>query len=148
IPVATVGGYLAARGSGVLSNKYGKIEDHVLNIEGVLPTGEVFETVSVPRHAMGPELMQLFIGSEGTLGVITGVTLKIRPQPAAREFGAFTFKTVEDAFEDCRQIMITGLRPPTIRLYDESSVSHTLDKYTRTGVKQPAVIMMFDGDYP
>src|SRR5690606_24449382 len=96
IHVATVGGYLAARGSGVLSNKYGKIEDHVLNIDGVLPTGEIFETVSVPRHAMGPELTQLFIGSEGTLGVITGVTLKIRQQPAAREFGTFTFKKMEN----------------------------------------------------
>jgi alkyldihydroxyacetonephosphate synthase len=148
IHVATVGGYLAARGSGVLSNKYGKIEDHVLNIEGVLPTGEIFDTVSVPRHAMGPELMQLFIGSEGTLGVITGVTLKIRQQPAAREYGTYTFRSMDKAFEACRLIMTTGLRPPTIRLYDENSVSHTLDKYTRVRVKQPAVIMMFDGDYP
>src|SRR5262249_1290749 len=65
---ATVGGALAARGSGVLSSKYGKIEDHVLSIELVTPTGEIVRTPSVPRHAAGPDLTQLLIGSEGTLG--------------------------------------------------------------------------------
>lgn len=148
IHVATVGGYLAARGSGVLSTKYGKIEDHVLNIEAVLPTGEIIDTVSVPRHAMGPELTQLFIGSEGTLGIITAVTLKIRPQPAAREFGAFRFKRIEDGVAAGRDIMVSGLKPPAMRLYDEASAAHTLDKYTGVSIPEPMIIMMFEGDYP
>src|SRR5918999_4102836 len=81
---ATVGGYVAARGSGVLSTRYGKIEDLVLSLRVVLPTGVVIETVPVPRHAVGPDLTQLFVGSEGTLGIITRVTLQVVPLPTER----------------------------------------------------------------
>ena len=65
---ATVGGYVAARGSGVLSTRYGKIEDLVLSLQVALASGELIDTVAVPRHAVGPDLTQLFVGSEGTLG--------------------------------------------------------------------------------
>src|SRR5918999_1061667 len=85
---ATVGGYIAARGSGVLSTRYGKIEDLLLTLRVVLAGGEVIETVEVPRHAVGPELAQLFVGSEGTLGVITRVTLQVVPIPPERRFAA------------------------------------------------------------
>ena len=78
---ATVGGYVAARGSGVLSTRYGKIEDLVLSLRVALAGGELIDTVSVPRHAVGPELTQLFVGSEGTLGIITRATLEIVPLP-------------------------------------------------------------------
>ncbi|MDP9143646.1 MAG: FAD-binding oxidoreductase, partial [Actinomycetota bacterium] len=83
---ATVGGYVAARGSGVLSTRYGKIEVLLLSLRVVLASGELIETVPVPRHAVGPELTQLFVGSEGTLGIITQVTLQIVPLPAVRRF--------------------------------------------------------------
>src|SRR5215203_6162819 len=92
---ATVGGYVAARGSGVLSTRYGKIEDLVLSLRVVLAGGELIETVEVPRHAVGPELTQLFDGSEGTLGVITRATLEIAPLPAERRFAALRFPDVE-----------------------------------------------------
>src|SRR5215218_10476392 len=78
---ATVGGYIAARGSGVLSTRYGKIEDLVLSLRVVLAGGEVIESVVVPRHAVGPELAQLFVGSEGTLGAITRASLRLAPLP-------------------------------------------------------------------
>ena len=60
---ATVGGYVAARGSGVLSTRYGKIEDLVLNMRVALAGGEVIETVEVPRHAVGPGADPAFVGS-------------------------------------------------------------------------------------
>src|SRR3954464_5932621 len=81
---ATVGGYIAARGSGVLSTRYGKIEDLVVALRVVTPTGEIIDTLPVARHAAGPELTQLFVGSEGTLGIITRVTVKLIALPAYR----------------------------------------------------------------
>ena len=88
---ATVGGYIAARGSGVLSTRYGKIEDLVLRLRVALPGGELIDTVSVPRHAVGPDLTQLFVGSEGTLGIITRATLEVVPLPAERRFATLAF---------------------------------------------------------
>src|SRR3954449_12724530 len=88
---ATVGGYIAARGSGVLSTRYGKIEDLLLSVRVATPANGLMDTLGVPRHAMGPELTQLFVGSEGTLGVITRATLAIVPMPEARRFAAVAF---------------------------------------------------------
>ena len=68
----------------MLSSRYGKIEDLVVALRVVTPTGEVIDTLPVPRHAVGPELTQLFVGSEGTLGVITRVTVKLVPLPEHR----------------------------------------------------------------
>ena len=85
---ATVGGYIAARGSGVLSTRYGKIEDLLLSLRVATPAGGLMETVEVPRHAVGPELTQLFVGSEGTLGVITRATLQLVPLPEERRSAA------------------------------------------------------------
>src|SRR5262245_15725150 len=92
---ATVGGYIAARGSGVLSTRYGKIEDLLLSLRVALPSGELIETVRVPRHAVGPDLTQLFVGSEGTLGIITRATLEIVPLPEERRFVTLQFPDVE-----------------------------------------------------
>jgi alkyldihydroxyacetonephosphate synthase len=116
---STVGGWLAARGAGQLSTKYGKIEDHVLSLEVVLPTGEVIETTRTPRAAMGPDWNQLFVGSEGTLGVITRAVLGAREAPAERRFRAYDFKGVRPALEAIRVTLRRGARPAAVRLYDE-----------------------------
>src|SRR5215217_5703219 len=117
--LATVGGYVAARGSGVLSTRYGKIEDLVVALRIVTPTGDVIDTLPVPRHAVGPELTQLFVGSEGTLGVITRATLGLRPLPPHRRFAAVAMPSLEDGVQGLRQVMQRGYRPSVVRLYDE-----------------------------
>ncbi|HZB72964.1 MAG TPA: FAD-binding oxidoreductase, partial [Acidimicrobiales bacterium] len=71
--LSTVGGWLACRGAGQLSTRYGKIEDMVAGLEVVLADGTLVRTGGFPRAAAGPDLTQLFVGSEGTLGVITSV---------------------------------------------------------------------------
>lgn len=115
---ATVGGYVAARGSGVASTKYGKAEDLVLQLTAVTPPGRVVETLPVPNHAAGPDLLQVFVGSEGTLGVITELKLQLERLPERREFLTFRFDDVPAGIEAARQIMTQRWKPAVIRLYD------------------------------
>ena len=119
IACATIGGFLAHRGTGVLSTKYGKIEDMVMSLQVVKPTGEIIRTLPVPRHASGPDLTMLFLGSEGTLGIITEVTLKVHPQPEAREFRAYIFKDFHTAMSagvssPARCVFMMRRRPSTM----------------------------------
>ena len=85
--LSTVGGWLACRGAGQLSNRYGKIEDIVVGLDVVLADGTEVHTGGHARQAVGPDLTQLFVGSEGTLGVITGARLRAWPVPAGRAPG-------------------------------------------------------------
>ena len=83
IDVSTVGGWVATRASGQYSTGYGSIEDLVLDLEAVLPDGSVLRTRRTPRASAGPDLRQIFLGSEGILGVVTEVTFSLRPLPEA-----------------------------------------------------------------
>ena len=128
IACSTIGGFLAHRGTGVLSTKYGKIEDMVMSLEVVTPTGEIIRTLPVPRHASGPDLTMMFLGSEGTLGVITEVTLKIHPQPEARKFRAYIFKDFHTAMQAGQTLMRSRLGPCAMRLYDETETKTHVSK--------------------
>lgn len=116
--LATVGGWVACRGAGQFSNKYGKIEDLVAGLEVVLADGRVITTGGQPRSAVGPDLTQVFIGSEGTLGVITEVTLKASPRPEHSASGAYLFDSFSAGLEACRMILRRGADPAVLRLYD------------------------------
>jgi alkyldihydroxyacetonephosphate synthase len=144
---ASVGGSIAARGSGVLSTKYGNIQDHVLSCEIVTPTGEIINLPSVPKHGVGPELTQLFVGAEGTLGIITACTVKLRNVPTKRAFRAYHFETLGGGIEAGRQIMVTGLRPAVMRLYDKDAALHSLERAVQAGLKGVTMVVMFDGDH-
>jgi alkyldihydroxyacetonephosphate synthase len=145
---ATIGGSIGARGSGVLSTKYGKIEDHVLSLEFVTPTGEIVRTPSVPRHAAGPELTQLLIGAEGIFGIITAAVVKLRRLPAKRVFLAYAFKGLAEGIEAGRQVMVSGLRPPVMRLYDDYAAAHSLARAVDMPLPDPTFVIMCDGEYP
>src|SRR5690606_12964777 len=86
---ASIGGFIAARGSGVVSTKYGKAENQVLQVQAVVAPGRVVETLRVPSHASGSDLLQTFVGSEGTLGIITQAGMRIDPLPETRQFLSF-----------------------------------------------------------
>ncbi len=81
VTLSTVGGWLACRGAGQLSTRYGKIEDMVVGLDVVLADGTTVHTGGNARQAAGPDLNQLFVGSEGTLGIITGARLRLHPAP-------------------------------------------------------------------
>lgn len=112
---STVGGWLAARGAGQCSGKYGKIEDMTVGLDAVLGTGSLVE---MNWRAGGPNLAPLMIGSEGTLGVITGARLRLHPLPDSRAFSGFSFADVESGWQALREMYQAGLRPAVARLYD------------------------------
>jgi alkyldihydroxyacetonephosphate synthase len=143
---ATVGGYVAARGSGVLSTRYGKIEDLVISLRVVTPTGQIVDTLPVPRHAVGPDIAQLFIGAEGSFGVITRATLLLAPLPASRQFEVVSFPTVEDGIEAVRKSLQSGLRPSVVRLYDEVATRLTLSPVVGSRLPGAATVICFEGD--
>ncbi|MDO8391814.1 MAG: FAD-binding oxidoreductase [Actinomycetota bacterium] len=116
--IATVGGWVACRGAGQYSTRYGKIEQMVAGLEVVLADGTVVRTGGSPAAAQGPDLTQLFVGSEGTLGVVTKVLLRAHPVPAAERRAAYSFATFEAGIEACRRIMRRGATPAVLRLYD------------------------------
>jgi alkyldihydroxyacetonephosphate synthase len=123
----TVGGALAHRGTGILSSKYGNMGDMCMSMEVVLPNGDIINTLPIPKHATGPDLSQIFIGSEGTLGVITKATLRLFSMPEVRRHRAFLFKDMHDGFKAGRDIM-QKFKPSVLRLYDESETSSIIKK--------------------
>ncbi len=116
--LSTVGGWLACKGAGQLSNRYGKIEDIVVGLEVVLSDGTVFRTGGQPRQAVGPDLTHLFVGAEGTLGVITRAWLQAWPKPAHTARGAWSFPTFSTALDAMRRIIQRGAPVAVLRLYD------------------------------
>jgi len=119
IAVSSVGGWVATRASGQFSTAYGNIEDIVHSIEAVLPNGDLVVLGKGPRASAGPDLRHLMLGSEGTLGVITGVTFSLRRAAEARAVAAFEAPDMRAGFEFQRQIIQSGWRPPVVRQYDE-----------------------------
>ena len=135
---STVGGFLAHRGIGVVSTKYGKIDDMVLQMEVVLPNGDIIYTSSAPKHAAGPDLNQIFIGSEGTLGIITKAQIRIYQQPEVRRFRGFLFKDMSAAFAASRELLQI-FKPSVMRLYDEAETVSLIKKIV--GVAKPGAFM-------
>ena len=126
VAISTVGGWVACRGAGQYSTRYGKIEDMVHALEAVLADGTVIRTGGAPAGAVGPDLSQLLLGSEGTLAVITRVWLRAHPLPEVERRGAYVFEDLNSGFEACRRIIRAGATPAVLRLYDgsESKRSH------------------------
>lgn len=124
VRASTVGGWVACRAAGQFSTKYGKIEDILVGIEAVTPNGAVYRNTIAPRTAAGPRVDQLFLGAEGTLGVVTKAVLHIWPLPEAKALRSFTFATVDDALEAVREIMRSHIRPAVVRIYDAGETEH------------------------
>ncbi|MNX44286.1 putative FAD-linked oxidoreductase [compost metagenome] len=117
--ISTVGGWVACRGAGQLSTRYGKIEDMVFGMDVVLADGSLITVGGYSRAALGADLQQVFIGSEGTLGVIVRVRLKLHRLPDYGRAIAYGFKTFAIGLDACREIMQRGANPAALRLYDE-----------------------------
>jgi alkyldihydroxyacetonephosphate synthase len=123
---SSIGGWVATRATGQYSSRYGGIEDLCVGLTAVLADGTVFDTGSAPRKAVGPDLRHLMIGSEGCLGVVTEVALRVFRKADCRELETIAFDSVEDGIKACREIMQSGLRPFLLRLYDLDEARHAM----------------------
>lgn len=115
---STLGGWIATRGAGLTSTRYGKIEAMTVSVRVATPSGIVV-TRAVPASAAGPSLLQLFIGSEGTLGVITRATMRVRRLPQAKDYRALLFRSFANGVTAIRAMMQGDIVPATVRLSDE-----------------------------
>jgi alkyldihydroxyacetonephosphate synthase len=139
--LASVGGWIASRGAGQLSNRYGTIDEMVRSLTVVLANGDVVHVGSHgPREACGPDLSRLFLGSEGTLGVITEATLRARRRATYEERRAFSFGSFEHGLDACRRVIQRGARPAVLRLYDGVESKRNFE------LEDCALIVLDEGD--
>ncbi|MGH0036622.1 MAG: FAD-binding oxidoreductase [Myxococcota bacterium] len=129
VAISSVGGWVSTRAAGQFSTAYGNIEDMVYSIEAVLPDGELAVLGKAPRAAAGPDLRHLLMGAEGTLGIITGVTLALHRQPERRAYTAFYTPSLAAGFAAQRDIVQSEWLPPVMRQYDAAEVKRNFRDY-------------------
>ncbi|MGO9344599.1 MAG: FAD-binding oxidoreductase [Acidimicrobiales bacterium] len=137
--LSTVGGWIACRGAGQYSTRYGKIEDMVVGLSVVLADGTIVSTGGGgPRAAVGPDLNQLFVGSEGTLGIVTDARLRLHPVAPAEGRRAYGFSNFAQGLDACRMILRRGATPAVLRLYDNVESERNFSEGSR------AVLIVLD----
>jgi alkyldihydroxyacetonephosphate synthase len=129
---ATVGGFAATRSSGHASSGYGRFDEMVTGLRAVTPAG-LIDLGRAPASAAGPDLRELFLGSEGVFGVITAVRVRVHPTPAARRYEAWTFPDFGTGSAALRTVVQEGTGPTVLRLSDEAETGITLALAGQTG---------------
>ncbi len=122
---ASIGGYAAARSAGQASAGFGRFDEMVVGIVLATPRGTI-ELGSAPMSAAGPDLRQLVLGSEGTLGVITSVTVRVRPAPEVRVYEGWKFTSFDAGAAALRRLVQDGPVPTVLRLSDEAETGVNL----------------------
>lgn len=134
---ATIGGFAATRSSGQDSAGYGRFNDMIIGLRMVTPAG-VWDLGRVAASAAGPDLRQLAIGSEGTLGVITRVRLRVHPVPETTRYEAWSFPDFATGAAALRAVVQTGAGPTVVRLSDEAETGVSLATHETIGEAQSA----------
>jgi alkyldihydroxyacetonephosphate synthase len=129
---ATIGGFAAARSSGQASAGYGRFDERVVRLRVATPQGTL-ELGTAPKSAAGPDLRQLIMGSEGALGVITAVTVEVRPVPAQRLYEGWRFASFTDGAAALRRLVQDGPVPTVLRLSDEAETALNLARPAELG---------------
>ena len=149
-PYATIGGYAATRSSGQSSAGYGRFDDMVRSFTVVTPSGILEVGAASPATAAGPDLRELFLGSEGIFGVITRVRLRVHAIPEVKRYEAFSFPSFDAGVAGVRAVTQAGAGPTVIRLSDEieSSLNLTSDEAIGDASQAPEgclCLTMFEG---
>ncbi|WP_227991634.1 FAD-binding oxidoreductase [Microbacterium sp. CBA3102] len=145
---ATIGGFAAARSSGQNSAGNGRFDTMVTGIRVATPTGDI-ELGRSPGSAAGPDLIRIFLGSEGIFGVITEVRVRVHPIPRDRLFESWSFPDFASGAEGLRGVAQQGGGPTVIRLSDEAETAVSLAQVGRIGkalAKGASVVTVYEGE--
>ena len=119
VPIATVAGTISTNGVGYRACAHGPMGEQVVGLEVVLPDGRVIETRDVPKYSSGPNMNHLFIGAEGTFGVISRATIQVYRLPESRRFASVGFDSFEEGFTAASEMLALGIRPSLLDLTEE-----------------------------
>jgi glycolate oxidase len=144
--VSTVGGNVATCAGGLRGLKYGVTRNYVLGVEAVLPTGEVIRTGGrLWKDVAGYDLTRLLTGSEGTLGVLTEITVALLPMPATTNTGVAYFPTLSDAGRAVTAVIGDGIVPATLEFLDAKCIE-AVEQYAQLGLRLDAGALLLFGD--
>ncbi len=118
VEFSTLGGWIATHASGMKKNRYGNIEDLVLDLRAVTPAGVVARSGSAPRESIGIDPRRAFFGSEGTLGIVTSAVVKLFPLPERQQYGSILFRDFESGLAFLYALEQAGCKPASVRLVD------------------------------
>ncbi|HRA61836.1 MAG TPA: FAD-linked oxidase C-terminal domain-containing protein, partial [Burkholderiaceae bacterium] len=143
---ATIGGMSATRASGTNAVRYGTMRENVLGLEVVTASGDVIRTgTRAKKSSAGYDLTRLMVGSEGTLGVITEITLRIYPLPEAVSAAICSFPSIEAAVRTTIQVIQMGIPIARVELIDSNTV-RMVNTYAKLGLREePMLLMEFHG---
>jgi alkyldihydroxyacetonephosphate synthase len=141
---ASIGGFAATRSSGQASSGYGRFDALVLGLTVATPLGTL-ELGSAPSNAAGPDLRELVLGSEGAFGVITSVTVRVRPVPEFKVYETWRFESFADGVAALRDLAQSGSSPAVLRLSDENETAINLAKPDEVGGESAGGALMVTG---
>jgi glycolate oxidase len=149
IKQSTIGGNVATNAGGPRCLKYGVTSDYVMALKVVLADGRIFRTGGKAiKNVTGYNLVQLLVGSEGTLGVVTEVTAKLLAMPQAKRTALVTFPRLTDASQAINAVLSAGILPATLELMDETAIN-SVEDYLHMGLPREAeaiLVIETDGD--
>jgi glycolate oxidase len=144
--VSTLGGNVATNAGGVKGAKYGTTRDYVLGLQIVLPDGRILRTGSrTMKCVSGYDLTKLFVGSEGTLGIVTEITLKVNPRTTAASTSLATFDNLEDAGLAVSRIMYSGIIPSVLEILGRETIL-AINQNTELRLPEVEAILLAETD--
>ena len=144
--VCTLGGNVSTNAGGLRGAKYGTTRDYVLALQVVIPDGRIMRTGSkTMKSVSGYDLTRLFVGSEGTLVVVTEITLKINPEPTAKSTALATFDNLEDAGRAVSEIMYSGILPSALEILGRQTIL-AINQNTDLNLPEVAAMLLTETD--